>query len=898
MADHAATIKYGDVVFLKTSGKGGKYLSVSELVMDSAELNDPRVRALVKMEPTPALVSGASCWRIVSADATVKKGAPVKYGQQIYLRSQYLGASYLSSFLRKTSSWTSVSAVCTAATPHLQGRVTGLLTIVGTADANGPLLAGSAFKLRADSHKTHVQMTDTTEVTQWEIEKAPLHLYTVQLQRGDSGSPWHSRGVFNLDAGLTKLTLDPSTKDDVDLEGSATVGGVARKLVARKGDGNSYRVSYPDAKDKVEQVWSLGGRSEQVVESLSVSAEVDTKPLTGTLQYEDGTSVNVRMSQSGIDTVRYQAFFYPDALNGRTDKLEATIDTTYKLLRDAILELVKQEEFDQAVANLKAFHQGRLNIEQMQQTSGKRETKGEDVPPVAAAALSGTDDAKLTPTQAQGSGPSSPAVQRLAMMASAPPVDTSQQDLQVAQAQAMQQAEDESVDKAFQVDQLLSLYAQSLALNAFYYDVLLPAVTQSQAHHYDNRTPVPVHLYRDCFRMVAREHELIQKIVTQRRWDRDTQNAIRMSEQARELLLMDKLAIRALAPFRHLLPDYDATKPNNPAVITYLSNRTHIHHTPYTSSFVLVGVSYDRLPPIDYLPADADFRANEHGYELLAIPHEVGHFIYERGKLPDGRTIKAACSEFSASPYFKWCEEIFADVYGCVVAGPQAVLGMQAYLMSTDRARGWLDDEHHPKPILRVYILNEMLRLLTAIQPLEKQSQAGRYQFSKIAKRLNEQWSKQLKRWGYEVLPEVDAESGLPRQLYLYDESQPHIDQLVNVARTIEELRPIILEFAYLLLNNVLASDDKEGYLSTAIPWLSEDNESLAFYNKKMAELIKSGLAVQKVAGETRVTAPRLSRSTADFFTDGGKADKTLQAILDESHQDGPTGGGGGLYGG
>ncbi|MEM7111111.1 MAG: hypothetical protein AAF614_01675 [Chloroflexota bacterium] len=455
------------------------------------------------------------------------------------------------------------------------------------------------------------------------------------------------------------------------------------------------------------------------------------------------------------------------------------------------------------------------------------------------------------------------------------------------------------IDHEFQIKQLLNLHTFSVTLNAFFQGNLQDLITQSLENHRLHRTPAPLHLIRDCLRHVAADHEIIQRATTQRRWNCSNNDKPFMSQQAKELLIMDKLAIRALAPFRHLLTD----QPEHLAIITYLSERTHIHHVPYANQFILIGVSYDRLPPIDSLFDDSEFATNFHGYELMAIPHEVGHHVFQQGKLKDGRTFAEVSKQFATNPYYHWCEEIFADVYGCVVGGPLAALGMQAYLVSIDRKRAWKDDDHHPTPVLRVFLLAEILRILTKINPTKKadsekgQKGANYYQFTEITKTLNQNWAKILEKWGYEQMEAAESKKSYrPHRMYLHDESELHLDRVVNVERVVKAIRPIIFEFAYLLLDaaesTTIDPTNKDRLLATDIPWSQTDYTTFANYNLEMAQLTKRPFARKKVIHETL-----LVESREKFVQpDEDNPDELLQHYLERWHYDGPVGSSAGAH--
>jgi hypothetical protein len=139
-------------------------------------------------------------------------------------------------------------------------------------------------------------------------------------------------------------------------------------------------------------------------------------------------------------------------------------------------------------------------------------------------------------------------------------------------------------------------------------------------------------------------------------------------------------------------------------VITYFQKSPSVRLIPYDEdAFALIGIPYSCLN----LPRD-----------LLAIPHEVGHFVYWNGRLAaDGPTFVEEVRRqlddtiHETFPLWakRWTEEIFADVYGCLVAGPVMALDFQD-LLALESAQGFVEDDgEHPTPAIRPYIYSHIL---------------------------------------------------------------------------------------------------------------------------------------------------------------------------------------------
>jgi hypothetical protein len=111
---------------------------------------------------------------------------------------------------------------------------------------------------------------------------------------------------------------------------------------------------------------------------------------------------------------------------------------------------------------------------------------------------------------------------------------------------------------------------------------------------------------------------------------------------------------------------------------------------------------------------------------LLAIAHESGHHVYRQmtvnylAGLDEQVAERAAVAPPAASQtqapawLLAWEEEIFADVYSVLVAGPVAGLSVQAMLMAEAPAVLLQDDADHPLPALRPEIATIVLHKLAA----------------------------------------------------------------------------------------------------------------------------------------------------------------------------------------
>jgi hypothetical protein len=207
------------------------------------------------------------------------------------------------------------------------------------------------------------------------------------------------------------------------------------------------------------------------------------------------------------------------------------------------------------------------------------------------------------------------------------------------------------------------------------------------------------YVYRTLLNQVAIDLNLLQKAIFQRR----AAVGGGRTEQAMTLRLADSLALNAFSPALEHGFVGDST------VVTHLARDFDIRQVPYYD-VALIGIPYTTYevqgkPTLDY----------------LAIPHEVGHFLFERGRNPkDGaaleKTLPTNIGRRKGVWRLNWLEELFADAYGCLVAGPVAALSFQSFLKESRATDLRKDDGEHPIPILRPLIQTMMLRKIPDAQ--------------------------------------------------------------------------------------------------------------------------------------------------------------------------------------
>ena len=156
----------------------------------------------------------------------------------------------------------------------------------------------------------------------------------------------------------------------------------------------------------------------------------------------------------------------------------------------------------------------------------------------------------------------------------------------------------------------------------------------------------------------------------------------------------DTLAYTALEPAiqEHLIA--------NTTVVTYFQKSVTVRIVPY-APVALIGIPFSAIDS----PRD-----------LLAIPHEVGHYVYRHGifqaEHSGSRVAAVLRNELSDRPQWllNWLEEIFADIYGCLVAGPVIALSFQALAGDSTLTEFTEDDGEHPVHAVRSNVYTSILR--------------------------------------------------------------------------------------------------------------------------------------------------------------------------------------------
>ncbi|NCF67165.1 MAG: hypothetical protein GWP61_14410 [Chloroflexi bacterium] len=247
------------------------------------------------------------------------------------------------------------------------------------------------------------------------------------------------------------------------------------------------------------------------------------------------------------------------------------------------------------------------------------------------------------------------------------------------------------------------------------------------------------YLWRKLLNEASRDLWTIQSLIQQRTLPPEKEKTSEVSSsrlidaQAGNLYMADIVAEHALGQA------VDSGFLDQAPIITYLKEEISIRPVPY-AEVVLISVAYaTMLADYDDHPVD-EWNVRRVSRDLLAIPHEVGHHLFWKGHMPGtGRSVQEELHQHLNQAGVwewdwrrSWLEEIFADAYGFLVAGPVMALSFHDLLTDNPRADFEEDTGHHPIPALRPYIQTMILRGITDAE--------GNQLYGRVPKRLEKRW--------------------------------------------------------------------------------------------------------------------------------------------------------------
>ncbi|MFN8596511.1 MAG: hypothetical protein U0559_10055 [Anaerolineae bacterium] len=277
---------------------------------------------------------------------------------------------------------------------------------------------------------------------------------------------------------------------------------------------------------------------------------------------------------------------------------------------------------------------------------------------------------------------------------------------------------------------------------------------------WDNYPPESV--YSIVLNQIGYDLEVIQRAVEQR-----VSGSAATTATLKET---DKLAWLALKPA------IDAgLLPADTTIVTYFQKSPVSRVIPY-APVALIGVPYTCTAVV-----------RDH----LAIPHEVGHYIFWHARLPEtGEPLHQvlrqrafeelkAFVQIDSLEFPKWCyawlEELFADVYGALIGGPVMALNFQDISLHHSCEEFTTSDNDHPVPIIRPDIYAKVLQKAATTDN----------QWGAWADRLQQRWQLRRVRCGGSNYFTADGESIMMRDaisIGRYATDDKPLDRMIFIA--------------------------------------------------------------------------------------------------------------------
>ncbi|MEM7133316.1 MAG: hypothetical protein AAF702_43860 [Chloroflexota bacterium] len=807
---------------------------------------------------------GSGSWEIVSANDAKQPDDQLESGDEIYLLNRHTSAEYLDTFewvfnLDPFKEYPMTIGVFTAGVPDRGGGVSGtwIVELADQPEASGQVISENATIRLKNKYPGAGYLHTWEEVAKHPLVvdgEKPFQLYEGErlfvftsasspMEKGsnewiitlsetngdvapddqpnytdyyiwrDLNGTWIDSGIFRLNQPIFVLNVTSEDEGET-LEGDVTyVGKETKKDVKVTWD--EY-TTYSDA-GKSGHVWLLGGRVSQKVTSLLISSDDNGRSIKGQIIYA-GTQEPVVFRGRKASTKLQYDFFKADLWEGRIESVSQALERTVKDFGKVIFSAggISPEKLteiiNEAGGQTPAFLIDQLVSLEGENNSDNYEFLNEQIKKLLRDAFEPLLKLERLERKENQEGIYI-TINNEYLHLNQWLLDLLQQPLP--SPQTVSTVSNEGYDYEYHVTQLLNIYTLWHEMKEFWETFQTQARQAIGAFEARQILP-PAYWIRTCIQEFATDIEIIQRAIQQRGGTPNT--------QANTLLITDKLALMALAPFKSFFSTASDITPIDITPITYFSEMMHIRRLPYASRFVMVGLGYELALPekpsqaYPGQPAAAAFTP----FELMAIPHEVGHFIYQHAVLKEsakgldaylnnGLSSDSEIVTFAdlshqllaENPYYHWCEEIFADLYGCVIAGPLTALGLLAYLVTDNQSHVLTDDGEHPVPMLRLFFVSEMLRFLSA----EKSDWYKRYDYNflEAAQSLDESWTAILERWDYVI---DDMAGGRPLRIKLPGQSEEHQESFINVDTALENVREIIQVFAEVLFKeSELASE-------------------------------------------------------------------------------------------
>lgn len=313
------------------------------------------------------------------------------------------------------------------------------------------------------------------------------------------------------------------------------------------------------------------------------------------------------------------------------------------------------------------------------------------------------------------------------------------------------------------------------------------------------------------------------------------------------LRIADEFALYALCPAKKCgFIDPDTM------VLTYFQKSYSVRLVPY-ANVALIGI------PFSTLTVHRDF---------LAIPHEVAHYVFRHGTIPDKQNAHNPDNESIASflkrnlsqhkTYLQnWIEEMFADMYGCVVAGPVMALDFQDLQMD-DLLEEFADariDYEDPVPLVRPDTYAKVL------------AKTGYDKWARLAPFLHRRWQLyRNKLWN-------DFIAAHKSKYYMV----PDILSFIIKEDEIIAVDNVQIKKGGIVIADTMRSDSihlTEKPFDAMITLIWND-----FISKVWAQVQNNCNGLLKLSGSNQVLETLLSEANFDYFSQESGRDEALQQL-------------------
>ncbi|MCB0186611.1 MAG: hypothetical protein KDE31_20225, partial [Caldilineaceae bacterium] len=219
--------------------------------------------------------------------------------------------------------------------------------------------------------------------------------------------------------------------------------------------------------------------------------------------------------------------------------------------------------------------------------------------------------------------------------------------------------------------------------------------------HFVTGYPITEHILRVIINQVTDDLSVIQRAAEQRQISGTAAGEAASASQENIFFALgetDRMALSVIRALATYIPNAE-----NTTAITYFYKSANVRVIPYMP-VALIGVPMTLV----------GINGHEVGVhdDLLAIPHEFGHYLYWNGEIAGERFYKRLARVAVDPLVHLWLEEIVADVVGCLVGGAAATFSFMELLLGTIGNRFITTTDVHPTPALRPYLYFRVLEAM------------------------------------------------------------------------------------------------------------------------------------------------------------------------------------------